>query len=306
MERITPYRAWPWSSSSLLPLLLAGCGGSKDENADANAPRGAGRGPVQQRRRCAERAALPVGHRPVQPGRAELSVFDLGGERPAHAGLHAVSAEQLHRRDRHAGPLHPAASGTARRGLCLLPAGALLLRADRRHPARPARHPAGDGRAAGGGEPLPRQRLCPRRAAEDRPLPRPSGRQGDGDRPLVREPASLRGGDRPVPARGGRLPDHQPRARGAAPADRDLPDPRPARAGAEDGLGAGLQLSWQRAGTRTATTTCSTAAWCSSPGHRARRTTAGSSPAPGTRSSEPAAAAGAAACSPRSRSATWC
>ena len=82
---------------------------------------------------------LRVGDRPVQPGGAELSVFELGGERPAHAGLHAVSAEPLHRGDRHAGPLHPAPSGAPRRGLCLLSAGALLLRADRRHPARPAR-----------------------------------------------------------------------------------------------------------------------------------------------------------------------
>jgi outer membrane protein assembly factor BamD len=36
-----------------------------------------------------------------------------------------------------------------------------------------------------------RHALCDGRAAEDRPLPRPSGRQGDGDRPLVRGPASL-------------------------------------------------------------------------------------------------------------------
>ena len=42
------------------------------------------------------------------------------------------------------------------------------------------------------------------------------------------------------------------------------------------------------------------------PGRRASRTIAASSPAPGTRSSEPRAAAGAAACSPRSPSATWC
>ena len=39
--------------------------------------------------------------------------------------------------------------------------------------------------------------------AEDRPLPRPSGRQGDGDRTLVRGPASLRGIDRTVSAGGG-------------------------------------------------------------------------------------------------------
>ncbi len=69
----------------------------------------------------------------------------------------------------HAGPLHPAASGQPRHRLCLLPARALLLRADRRRPARPEGHAEGDGGAAGGGEPLPRHRLCPRRAAEDRP-----------------------------------------------------------------------------------------------------------------------------------------
>ena len=51
--------------------------------------------------------------------------------------------------------------------------------------------------------------------------------------------------DRPVPARGGRLPDHQPRARGAAPADRDLPDARPDRPGAQDRRRAGPQLPGQ-------------------------------------------------------------
>ena len=35
----------------------------------------------------------------------------------------------------------------------------------------------------------------------------------------------------PLPARGRRLPDHQPRAGGAAPADRDLPDARHDRPG---------------------------------------------------------------------------
>ncbi len=40
-------------------------------------------------------------------------------------------------------------------------------------------------RSAGGGQPLPGQRLWPRREAEDRPRPRPSGRQGDGDRSLL-------------------------------------------------------------------------------------------------------------------------
>ena len=38
---------------------------------------------------------------------------------------------------------------------------------------------------------FPDNDLCPRRTAEDRPLPRPSCRQGDGDRPLVSEAASL-------------------------------------------------------------------------------------------------------------------
>ena len=86
-------------------------------------------------------------------------VLDLGGERAAHAGLRRVPAQPVHRRDRRAGPLHPAAPGAPRHRLCLLPAGALLLRADRRHPARPEGHAGGDGRAAGSGEPLPRQRL---------------------------------------------------------------------------------------------------------------------------------------------------
>ncbi len=110
----------------------------------------------------------------------------------------AVNAQLMHgyseylqnhytRRDRRAGPVHPAAPDAPRRRLRLLSAGAVLLRADRRHPARPEGHAAGDERAAGRGQPLPRQRLCPRRPAEDRPVPRPPGRQGDGDRPLVRE-----------------------------------------------------------------------------------------------------------------------
>ena len=86
-------------------------------------------------------------------------------------GYTPVSAEPLHGGDRHARPLHPAASGASRHRLRLLPARALLLRADRRYPARPEGHAARDEGAAGGGEPFPRQRLRPGRAAEDRPVP---------------------------------------------------------------------------------------------------------------------------------------
>ena len=53
--------------------------------------------------------------------------------------------------------------------------------------------------------------------------------------------------------RGGGLPNHQPRARGAAPADRDLPGDGTDRGGAEDGLRARATTIPAAPGTRTAT-----------------------------------------------------
>ena len=100
------------------------------------------------------------------------------------------------------------------------------------------------------------------------------------------KPASLRGGDWPLPARGGRLPDHQPRAGGVAPADRDLSDARSAGPGEEDRLGAGIQLSRQPMvpGQLQPAPRCRPGA---APGQRANpRNRRASSPAPGTRSSD--------------------
>ena len=56
MEPIRPMPRFALVLVALLPLL-GGCGGSKEADTDRHRGGGAGRGPVQQRHRCAERAA---------------------------------------------------------------------------------------------------------------------------------------------------------------------------------------------------------------------------------------------------------
>jgi outer membrane protein assembly factor BamD len=84
--------------------------------------------------------------------------------------------------------------------------------------ARPARHGAGDGRLQDVANRFPTP-PTPATPAQDRPRPRPPGGQGDEHRALLPAPGPAQRLDRPLPPRGGGLPDHQPRARGAAPAD---------------------------------------------------------------------------------------
>ena len=133
---------------------------------------------------------------------------------------------------------------------------------------------------------FPDSAYAPRRAAEDRPLPRPPGRQGDGDRPLLREQhlyaAAIGRFQRVVDDY--QTTNHVPEALHAA--DRDLPEARPDGPGAADGRGARLTTIPAAPGTRTATTSSSPTARCqgaagqlASDGAAQRRA---SSAAPGT------------------------
>ncbi len=119
--------------AALLPLLSA-CGSSSSDSAK-KAPVG----PVEELYNNGVDAlnARRFFHRgrSVQRGGAELPVLELGRERAVDVGLFGVLAEQIHRGDRHPGPLHPASSGAPRHRLRLLPARPLLLRADCGYPA---------------------------------------------------------------------------------------------------------------------------------------------------------------------------
>ena len=82
---------------------------------------------------------------------------------------------------------------------------------------------------------------------------RPSRRQGDGHRPLLPEAAAVCRRDQPLSHGDRALPDHDARARGAAPPGRVLPGARREERGPGGRGGARLQLPGQRLVRRTAT-----------------------------------------------------
>ena len=113
-------------------------------------------------------------------GGAELSLFGPGRRTRSSCRATPVSATELHRRDRRARPLHPACTRPAATSPTPTTCARFAITSRSPTSARPEGHAGRHGGAAGSGEPLPRQRLCARRAAEDRPRARPSCRQGNG------------------------------------------------------------------------------------------------------------------------------
>ena len=172
----------------VLPLLLGACGGSGNKQAGVDTPSA----PVET---LYNNGVDALNAQRYQSAEDQFNLVEQNYpysawavKCPAHAGLRAISAEPLHRRHRHAGPLHPVASDASRHRLRLLPARALLSTSRSRTSSATRGHRQ-DAMTA-----LQEvvNRFPDTAYARDARLkidlcPRPSGRQGDGDRPLVPE-----------------------------------------------------------------------------------------------------------------------